>query len=124
LTAAAVPADGAATTHSNPFADDDVTLVNQEVSHDPDAEFDSAPESWKFMLKNHKASAPATDVGEYARPTSVDKRGSFAEKTRSMTPEQVADFLKTRDRADDEKIMNSRKGSGYQMLAGAFSGTM
>jgi hypothetical protein len=126
-TAAAVPADGAATTHSSPFADDNVTLVNQEVSHDPDAEFNNAPESWKFKLKNRKASAPATDVGEYARATSADEQGSFAElmeKTRSMTPEQVANFLRTRDRVDGEKIMNGREGSGYQMLAGPFSGTM
>src|SRR5271163_2724090 len=62
-TTAAIPTDNAATTHSNPFADDDVTLVNQKVSHDPDAEFDNAPEGWKFKLKNRKASAPATDVG-------------------------------------------------------------
>lgn len=125
-TAAAVPADSAATTHPNPFADD-VTLVNQKLSHDPDAEFDSASEGWKFKLKNRKASAPATDVGEYARATTVHERGSFAElmeKTKGMTPEQVADVLKTRERVDGEKIMNGRKGYGYQMMAGAFSGTM
>ena len=127
--AAAASADGAATTtHSNPFADDDdATLVNQEVSHDPDAEFDHPPEGWKFKLKNRNASAPATDVGEYARATSVDERGSFnelMEKTRGMTPEQVADFLRARARVDGEKIMNGREGSGYQMMAGAFSGTM
>jgi len=107
--------------------DDDVTLVNQKISHDPDAEFDNAPEGWKFKLKNRKASAPATDVGEYARATSVDEQGSFAElmeETRSMTPEQVADFLRKRNRVDGEKIMNGREGSGYQMLAGPFSGTM
>jgi hypothetical protein len=127
-TAAAVSADSAATTtHSDPFADDGVTLVNQEVSHDPDAEFDHPPEGWKFKLKDRKASAPATDVGEHARATSVDERGSFnelMEKTKGMTPEQVADFLRTKARVDGEKIMNGRKGSGYQMMAGAFSGTM
>ena len=126
-TAAAVPADGAATTHSKPSADDDATLVNQKVSHDPDAEFDSAPEHWKFKLKNRNASAPATDVGEYARATSVDERHRFAElmeKTKGMTPEQVAALLRTRERVDGEKIMNGRKDSGYQMMAGAFSGTM
>jgi hypothetical protein len=127
-TAAAVPPNGAATTHSNPVAaNDDVTLVNHEVSHDPDAEFDNAPERWNFKLKDRNASAPASDVGEYARATSVDDRASFddlMEKTRGMTPEQVAGFLRTRDRVDGEKIMNGRKGSGYQMLAGPFSGTM
>jgi hypothetical protein len=46
------------------------------------------------------------------------------EKTKSMTPEQVADLLRTRGRVDGEKIMNGRKVSGYQMLAGPFSGTM
>jgi hypothetical protein len=121
-------ADGAATTHSSPFANNNnITLVNQKVSYDPDAEFDHAPERWKSKLKNRNASAPATDVGEYARATSVDERGSFVElmeKTKSMTPEQVADLLRTRDRVDGEKIMNGRKVSGYQMLAGPFSGTM
>src|SRR2546421_4289816 len=47
--------------------DDDVTLVNQEISYDPDAEFHHIEERWKFKLKNRKASAPATDVGEQAR---------------------------------------------------------
>jgi hypothetical protein len=46
------------------------------------------------------------------------------EETRSITPEQVADFLRKRNRVDGEKIMNGREGSGYQMLAGPFSGTM
>ena len=46
------------------------------------------------------------------------------EETRGMTQEQVADFLKKKSRVDGEKIMNGKKGSGYQMLAGAFSGTM
>ena len=126
-TAAAVPANGAATTHSNPFADDDVTLVNQKASHDPDAEFDHPPEGWKFKLKNRKASAPATDVGEYARASTTDERDSFAElmeETKGMTPEQVADWLRKRKRVDGEKIMNGREGSGYQVMAGAFSGTM
>jgi len=107
--------------------DDDVTLVNQEISHDPDAEFHHAEERWKFKLKNRKASAPASDVGEYARATSVGDRSAFLElmeKTKGMSPEQVAEFLRTRDRVDGEKIMNGRKGDGYQMLAGAFMGTM
>jgi hypothetical protein len=120
----AVPADGAATTHAN---SSDVTLVNQKVSHDPDAEFHHAPEHWNFKLKHRNASAPASDVGEHARATSIDDRESFAElmeETRDMTQEQVADFLKKKSRVDGEKIMNGKKGSGYQMLAGAFSGTM
>jgi hypothetical protein len=107
--------------------DDDVTLVNQEISHDPDAEFHHVEERWKFKLKNRKASAPATDVGEYARATSADDRSIFMElmeKTRGMSPEQVAEFLRARDRVDGEKIMNGRKGEGYQMLAGPFMGTM
>jgi hypothetical protein len=107
--------------------DDDVTLVNQEISHDPDAEFHHSEERWKFKLKNRKASAPATDVGEYARATSAEDRSTFMElmeKTRGMSPEQVAEFLRTRDRVDGERIMNGRKGDGYQMLAGPFMGTM
>jgi hypothetical protein len=125
-------ADPTATTNSNPFAtatvaDDDVTLVNQDIPNDPDAEFHHAEEKWKFKLKNRNASAPATEVGEHARATSIDDRNTFAElmeKTQGMTPEQVATFLKARARADGEKIMNGRKDSGYQMLAGAFQGTM
>jgi len=117
FTAAAAAADN----------EDDVTLVNQEISHDPDAEFHHAEERWKFKLKNRKASAPASDVGEYPRATSVGDRSAFLElmeKTKGMSPEQVAEFLRTRDRVDGEKIMNGRKGDGYQMLAGAFMGTM
>src|SRR5271155_5008606 len=121
--------------YRNPFTnttnddddDDDVTLVNQEIFHDPDAEFHHAEERWKFKLKNRKASAPASDVGEYARATSADDRSTFMElmeKTRGMSPEQVAEFLRTRDRVDGERIMNGRKGDGYQMLAGPFMGTM
>lgn len=125
-------ADPAATTHSNPFAtatiaNDDVTLVNHNIPNDPDAEFHHAEEKWKFKLKNRKASAPATEVGEYPRATSGDDRSNFAElmeKTQGMTPEQVAAFLRARDRVDGEKIMNGRKGSGYLMMAGAFMGTM
>jgi len=107
--------------------DDDVTLVNQEISHDPDAEFHHVEERWKFKLKNRKASAPATDVGEYARATSAEDRSTFLElmeKTKGMSPEQVAEFLRTRDRVDGERIMNGRRGDGYQMLAGPFMGTM
>jgi hypothetical protein len=107
--------------------DDDVTLVNQEISHDPDAEFHHVEERWKFKLKNRKASAPASDVGEYPRATSADDRSTFMElmeKTRGMSPEQVAEFLRARDRVDGERIMNGRKGDGYQMLAGPFMGTM
>src|ERR1700735_3288634 len=103
--------------HRNPFTnttdddddDDDVTLVNQEISHDPDAEFHHVEERWKFKLKNRRASAPASGVGEYPRATSADDRSRFMElmeKTRGMTPEQVAEFLKARDRVDGEKIMN------------------
>jgi hypothetical protein len=114
---------------SNPFTteEDDSTLVDQEVSHDLDAEFHDSTGPWKFRLKEHKASAPASDVGVYACATSVDDRNAFAElmeKTRGMTPEQVAEFLRARDKVDGEKIMNGRKGSGYQMLAGPFMGTM
>ena len=107
--------------------DDDITLVNQEISHDPDAEFHHVEERWKFKLKNRKASAPASDVGEYARATSADDRSIFMElmeKTKGMSPEQVAEFLRARDRVDGERIMNGRKGDGYQMLAGPFMGTM
>ena len=120
-------ADPAATTKSNPFATDDVTLVNQDIPNDPDAEFHHAEEKWKFKLKNRNASAPATEVGEHARATSSDDRNTFAElmeKTQGMTPEQVAAFLRARAKADGEKIKNGRKGSGYQVLAGAFQGTM
>ena len=125
-------ADPAATTNSNPFAtatiaDDDVTLVSQDIPNDPDAGFHHAEEKWKFKLKNRNASAPATEVGEHACATSIDDRNTFAElmeKTQGMTPEQVAAFLRARARVDGEKIMNGRKGSGYQMLAGAFQGTM
>jgi hypothetical protein len=128
-------AGSSTTPYRNPFTaitdddddDDDVTLVNQEISYDPDAEFHHVEERWKFKLKNRKASAPASDVGEYPRATSADDRSRFMElmeKTRGMTPEQVAEFLKARDRVDGEKIMNGRKGDGYQMLAGPFMGTM
>jgi hypothetical protein len=118
--------------YRNPFTvtdddDDDITLVNQEISNDPDAEFHHAEERWKFKLKNRKASAPASDVGEYARATSAEDRSTFMElmeKTRGMSPEQVAEFLRARDRVDGERIMNGRKGDGYQMLAGPFMGTM
>ena len=101
--------------------------MNQDISHDPDAEFHHAEERWKFRLRDRKASAPATDVGEQARATSVEDRGSFAElmeKTRGMSPEQVRELLRKKDKVDGEKIMNGRKGSGYQMMAGAFMGTM
>lgn len=122
-------ADPAATTYSNPFATatiaaDDVTLVNQDIPNDPDAEFNHAEEKWKFKLKNRNASAPAT---EHVRATSIDDRNTFAElmeKTQGMTSEQVAAFLRARARVDGEKIMNGRKDSGYQMLAGVFQGTM
>lgn len=125
-------ADPAATTHSNPFvtatiANDDVTLVNHDIPNDPDAEFHHAEEKWKFKLKNRKASAPATEVGEDPRATTIGDRSNFAElmeKTQGMTPEQVAAFLRAQERVDGEKIMNGRKGSGYQMLAGPFMGTM
>jgi hypothetical protein len=130
----ACTASSSAAPYRNPFtttaaaaADDDVTLVNQEISHDPDAEFHHVEERWKFKLKNRKASAPASDVGEYARATSADDRSIFMElmeKTKGMSPEQVAEFLRARDRVDGERIMNGRKGDGYQMLAGPFMGTM
>jgi hypothetical protein len=92
-------------------ADDDATLVNQDVPHDPDAEFSPAAEPWKFKLKDRNASASATEVGDHARATSVDDRSSFADlmdKTRGMTPDQVKAFLKAREKADGEKIMNGR----------------
>ena len=131
----ACTASSSAAPYRNPFTataaaaddDDDVTLVNQEISHDPDAEFHHVEERWKFKLKNRKASAPASDVGEYARATSADDRSIFMElmeKTKGMSPEQVAEFLRARDRVDGERIMNGRKGDGYQMLAGPFMGTM
>jgi hypothetical protein len=116
-----------ATDNDDGDSDDDVTLVNQEIPYDPDAEFHHVEERWKFKLKNRRASAPASDVGEYARATSADDRSIFMElmeKTRGMSPEQVAEFLRARDRVDGEKIMNGRKGEGYQMLAGPFMGTM
>jgi hypothetical protein len=130
----ACTASSSAAPYRNPFTttataadDDDVTLVNQEISHDPDAEFHHVEERWKFKLKNRKASAPASDVGEYPRATSADDRSIFMElmeKTKGMSPEQVAEFLRARDRVDGERIMNGRKGDGYQMLAGPFMGTM
>jgi hypothetical protein len=122
-------AANAPTPFSTPFTagEDDITLVNQEASHDPDAEFHHSAERWEFKLKDRKASAPASDVGVHARATSLDDRNAFAElmeKKRGMTPEQVAEFLRARDKVDGEKIMNGRKGDGYQMLAGPFMGTM
>jgi hypothetical protein len=130
----ACTASSSATPYRDPFTtadddddDDDVTLVNQEISHDPDAEFHHVEERWKFKLKNRKASAPASNVGEYARATSAEDRSIFMElmeKTRGMSPEQVTEFLRARDRVDGERIMNGRKGDGYQMLAGPFMGTM
>jgi hypothetical protein len=128
-------AGSSAAPYRNPFTttddddddDDDITLVNQEISNDPDAEFHHVEERWRFKFKNRKASAPASDVGEYARATSADDRSTFLElmeKTRGMSPEQVAEFLRARDRVDGERIMNGRKGDGYQMLAGPFMGTM
>ena len=57
----------------------------------------------------------------------VDERAAFADimaQTRGMTADQVRAFLSQRDRVDGEKIMDGRKGSGYQMMAGVFGGTM
>lgn len=117
------------TQYSNPFTTefDDVTLVNQPLSSDPDAEFHDVADRWTFKLKERTASAPASDVGLYARATSVAERSMFAElmeKTQGMSPEQVREYLAKREKADGEAIMNGRKGSGYQMLSGPFMGTM
>jgi hypothetical protein len=93
---------------------------------DPDASFHHQPETWHFS-GHRKASAPATEVGEIPRHTSVDDQKMYEEimiETKDMSTEQVKEYLSKRPYIDGEKIMKGRKGDGYLGLTGALSGTM
>lgn len=111
------PSAISSSSYPNPFATpdaaDDITLANHDPApYDPDAEFHDVADRWTFKLKQRNASAPASDVGEHPHATSLAERSTFAElmhQTRDMTPDQVRDFLKAKDKVDGEKIRTAAR---------------